>query len=747
MILYFANRKMQILGQASTTLPDGFVIMEDLKTEDVDSGIASFECTISYATEKRSKIEEMMQAGNYILRSHNGENEFYTIVDYEGDAKEQTVHVYAEDAGLDLLNEIAGEFASDAAHDAEWYINKYIVDSGFEIGINEIPSDSVRTLSWDGESTVTERLASIANSFGGYEVSYSFDIEKLEVKRKYINFHAKRGKDDSAQLRLNREIDNIRTIQSIANLATALRVTGGVPESEDAEEEMPPITLVGYEYDDGDIFVGEDGVLRSREALKKWSRYIWNKEPGLVGGAYEGHIAKWYSYETTSQAELCAHAVAELKRVCDMEVNYEVEINRLPDNVKIGDRVEVVDEAGKLFLSTRILVLETSVVEQTQNATLGEHLLKTSGIHDKVFAMAATLSNVLQTTERTKQSIVYVKGVADAANGKADAAQNTAQSAQNTANAAQDTANEANQTATQAKQEVSDAEKVATNYIDAIETGLVIGNMTADVLGNNVLIDSDSVDIRHGDTILASYSAAKIELGKNSTESIISLCGDNATIKYKDFGASEVIEIESKGIRLSADVDSSLTVLPTAITGMASRVGLEGVNGADLYTEKGVLSVRSLDGDVQIYSTNGDVYIDGSHIYLDCDAIKLNGTPLTAITSTSVTGKSKATADSAVGVIASLSLAAGTYLVLGHAMIPTPNSPTNVARKICISTTTSFNNANASGCASVPAFSTSLNCWALLTLTATTIVYLLGYHQNGSSQTITNGNLAAIKLA
>ena len=148
MILYFANRKMQIMGQASTNLPEGFVIMDDLKTEDVDSGIASFECTISYATEKRSEIEEMMQAGNYILRSHNGENEFYTIVDYEGDAKEQTVHVYAEDAGLDLLNEIAGEFENETAHNAEWYINKYIVDSGFEIGINEIPPDSVRTLSW-----------------------------------------------------------------------------------------------------------------------------------------------------------------------------------------------------------------------------------------------------------------------------------------------------------------------------------------------------------------------------------------------------------------------------------------------------------------------------------------------------------------------------------------------------------------------------------------------------------------------
>ena len=51
----------------------------------------------------------------------------------------------------------------------------------------------------------------------------------------------------------------------------------------------------------------------------------------------------------------------------------------------------------------------------------------------------------------------------------------------------------------------NEAAKTATNFMKFNNSVLVIGDMTADPLGNNVLIDSDSVDIRNGNTIRASY--------------------------------------------------------------------------------------------------------------------------------------------------------------------------------------------------------------------------------------------------
>ena len=85
MILYFADRQLNILGMASTKLKKGIEIVSDLKVEDTESGVASFEATFSYSRENRRKVEECTRSGNYILRKNGKENEFYTITESESD--------------------------------------------------------------------------------------------------------------------------------------------------------------------------------------------------------------------------------------------------------------------------------------------------------------------------------------------------------------------------------------------------------------------------------------------------------------------------------------------------------------------------------------------------------------------------------------------------------------------------------------------------------------------------------------
>lgn len=427
MIVYFASRDMNIIGQASTSLPDGFTIIEDLKTEDIETGVAVFECTIPFEAETRAKVEECTEVGNYILRSHNGENEFYTIVEAEIDTKNQRVEIYAEDAGLDLLNEICGAYEADKAYPIRHYIEKFAYDSGFEIGVNEV-SGLTRKLKWDGESTVTERLASVATQFDGCEVSYSFAIKGLHITHKYINIYKERGNDVGVQLRLNEEVDRIITKKSILNLGTAILATGGTPE--DAEL---PINLSGYTYDDGDIYL--DGkYLKSRSAVAKWSRYLNPNEPHTN---YTGHILRMYTYDTTSQSELCTRAVAELKRISDLEINYEVEINNLPDNLRLGDRVNIVDDGGGLYVSARVLQLETSVVDQKQQATIGEYLIKGSGISQRVADLASQFAQSAQAAASAWAAAQAAKAEAEAAKEQATNAEQTAQDAQDAADTVQ----------------------------------------------------------------------------------------------------------------------------------------------------------------------------------------------------------------------------------------------------------------------------------------------------------------------
>ena len=378
MIIYFANRSMEIQGSASTGLPGGFTVVEDTKTEEIETGVAVFECRVKFDSENRLQLEAMCEAGNYLLRSDGDLNEFYTIIEVEVDTKEQTVYLYAEDAGMDLLNEVCPAYEATANHDVAWYIKRYTADSGFEIGINEVP-DLVKKLKFASEQTATERLTEIAEGFGGFEISYSFAIHGIEVTHKYINIYQERGKDVADQLRLNQDIDRIITKMSVANLATALSCTGGTPKGK-----KDPITLQGYTYDDGDFYV--DGkLLKSRQAVAQWSRYAWEVTDA---SDWQGHHIRQYTYNTTSQATLCSKAIKELKKLRQMEVNYEVEINNLPEGIRIGDRINIVDDGGALYLSARILKLETSICDQKQTATLGEYLLKGSGISAKVEELA-----------------------------------------------------------------------------------------------------------------------------------------------------------------------------------------------------------------------------------------------------------------------------------------------------------------------------------------------------------------------
>ncbi|WP_331476454.1 phage tail spike protein [Dorea sp. MB18-49] len=387
MIIYFADRAMNILGSASTGLPKGLMITNDKKTEEISEGVAIFECNLDYnfvnpdeGEEQEVDVKKLAAVGNFILKqsSDSSEVEVYTIIDSTIDPIQKDASIYAEDAGLDLLNEVVGKYAADKAYNIAYYINKFAYDSGFEIGINEV-SNLTRKLSWDGETTATERLLSVATQFDNAEIEFSFKVENMAVTGKYINVYRNRGNDSGVTLTVGKEVSGFRIKSSIADLATAYRCTGGTPEGSEN-----PITLNGYKYDDGDFYV-EGSYVKSRKALEKWSRYQIKTEKNKND---VGHIVKSFTYDTTSKSELCNRAVSSLKKICDEAVTYEVELLYLPDGVKVGDTVSIVDDDDNIYLTARMLKLEMSESNDTKEAELGDYVRQGSGIDAKVMELA-----------------------------------------------------------------------------------------------------------------------------------------------------------------------------------------------------------------------------------------------------------------------------------------------------------------------------------------------------------------------
>lgn len=349
MILYFADRKMNILGLASTGLRDGLAVYNDKETEDLKTGSTSLSFDLRYSGSAKA-LMSVVDVGNYVLMYDGQDSAYYTIIDTDLDTESCTINVYAEGGGLDLLNEVVGAYSASSAMSIAAYVAVFAADSGFEIGINEV-SDLSRTLSWDGESTVTERLQSLARQFDA-EISYTFEIDGMSVTRKCINFFKHRGLDTGITIRIGDVAGSIRIKSSIANLATALKPSGD------------NITLSGYSYDDGDIYV-DGNLLKSRSALAKWSRYLSPTEQGDG----DGHIVRPYSYSTSSQSELCNRSVEQLKKVSVPDVTYEVNIKEVPDNMHLGDECRIVDARNKLYLKARLIKTVRSATADTCEAT------------------------------------------------------------------------------------------------------------------------------------------------------------------------------------------------------------------------------------------------------------------------------------------------------------------------------------------------------------------------------------------
>lgn len=385
MIIYFADRNLNITGQASTSLPGGFRLYEDRLTEEISSGVNVFEFKVGYNDMNRLELESIIARSKYILKSggsafeeeENTYNSLFQIVDDEFDTLSQEYYVYCEDAGLDLLNKVVPEVTF--TNRTLLQMLQSTVPNDWTINLIGTPTGT-KTNTYEGESTATERINNVAGLFD-CEVYYSFEIERFQVTAKIVNVIPKRGHQVAIpQLRLNQEINQIRTKRSRQELATAYTVKGGTPENSDN-----PITLVGYSYSYTDPETGDNyrvdtatGQMRNISAMARESSVL---DP-------DGLIVKSFEFDTLDKAVLAGQARAELQKHCNPIVEYEVDIVTLPEGTVIGDRINIIDEEGELFLDARVLRLETSVCDKQVTATVGDYIYRESGIAEQIRSIA-----------------------------------------------------------------------------------------------------------------------------------------------------------------------------------------------------------------------------------------------------------------------------------------------------------------------------------------------------------------------
>lgn len=404
---YFVDRSSwHLLGIATANGGGKIHIVDDTDDQLISAGARTYSGTILFTPELSSKVQTMAARGNYILyMDERNKAVFMTIMESSHDPLAGEETFTAEDAGIDLINETVGPYKAQQAMGIADYISLFTNDSGFEIGLNEIPNLK-RTLEWTGESDTTlNRILSVATQFDNAELDFSFDVSGTTVVRRLINIHKRIGADRNITLYVDKDINKIVTSGSIYDLYTAVTPTGGTPESKNGETaDQQPITLQGYQWTDPDgrYVLTKEGVLLDPVANQTWSRLLAKGGAPSVNAAYINRVV---TYTATSQATLLQSALSDLKTHNHEAVNYETDIAVLPQNINIGDTIHLADENEQLYLSARLLELKSSYSMDTHTATLGDYLIE----HDQVAAQYRQLAEQIKNIPKTVQYYPWIR--------------------------------------------------------------------------------------------------------------------------------------------------------------------------------------------------------------------------------------------------------------------------------------------------------------------------------------------------
>lgn len=338
-MITLTDREYNKLCQLHFGSGGGLIVYNDWFEQDLDTGIGTYEFTV----DKTGNPEiEKINVGCYLMVKDGSKIRSFEIMRIEEDKDSKTI--YAEDAGLDLLGEQVPPYKADKSYPITHYIAEFTIDSGWEIGINEIPNTTTRKLEWEGTDTATKRLRQLVRRFDA-EIAYDFEFVHGKIHRKLIHIYKKIGEDKKVRLEVGNGVSNVKRTISIENLATTLVATGA-----------DGITLAGAEYNEGNTRSPKNSIyLIDYDAVARWKR------AGYAPGG--GGIVKRYESEAKTPEALMREAVIKLKQWNHPEVTYDVSISLLPEEINIGDTVVIVDHHYEpaLIVSGRVSSIKKSL--------------------------------------------------------------------------------------------------------------------------------------------------------------------------------------------------------------------------------------------------------------------------------------------------------------------------------------------------------------------------------------------------
>lgn len=357
MIYHFLDRQFNSIVKVDTEAKNNIQLDNPIHTTILDptkkTRLRELDMDIYKNTGPKSEnyfISSQIQVGCYVVfLDDDGELACLTVMEIENE-DEDVRSIHCEDLGMELINSSAAPFESNKEQYIEYYINRELFDTGWQIGINEIGTDIKRLGIFSDDETSLERLQKICALFN-VEISFTIKFRNLKLYKKEVNIYRSLGTDRTdRKMYSGVDVVSMTKKTDIYNVVTALR-----------DENNGFQDLV---YDDGRFYTrAGESIVYDRETNSEYGR----------GNNSNETMSGWIMGVGASTGTSAMNNFSQLRNDLEAlsEPNFSATVDMLFDggDFRIGDWITFIDEDfnPSLRLKARIVKIEINKFNTRDN--------------------------------------------------------------------------------------------------------------------------------------------------------------------------------------------------------------------------------------------------------------------------------------------------------------------------------------------------------------------------------------------
>jgi phage minor structural protein len=361
--IYILDENQTLVSVLSCQLPNACPYWDDLKTEQLEHGLLTFEFLIP----SDHPTAELMVNEGFVIRQNeeaDGDYELFRIKELKMSKSSKSLYVFAENAAVtNLTGQIIRPTTLPSKTIAQ-VMEEVLQNTGWELG--RVDYAGVQDFTFDKYMTALEAVHKIMDQFDA-EIRFRVEFNGAIVVGKYIDMLLQRGSDTGKLFSYGYDLtDQVERVSNSNDIVTALIGVG--PDDSSGN----PMTFSNYNPVVPDGYEKQGDWIGNTEARERWG-----DEGKHIFGVYQ-------NTDVENQVDLYNQTKAELDELTKPKYTYTVGVVLLEDltgyeahRVSLGDNIQVQDKTFNppLYLAARVIEKKTSIQDPTQNTvTLGEFI-------------------------------------------------------------------------------------------------------------------------------------------------------------------------------------------------------------------------------------------------------------------------------------------------------------------------------------------------------------------------------------